>query len=256
MSDISVGSMVMEVDGEGLPVVMIHGLGGTSNSFQTLLSSLGDYKIYRPDLPGAGRSQFKPGHPGLEGLASAVYDILKVSGIKKAHFVGHSMGTLICQYLAAGSTEIVDGMTLFGPLLEPPVAARQALKERGQQARAGNMPAIADGISAGSVSKGKPVATAFVRESILRQNSRGYASHCEALSAAPPAEHSSIKVPTLLIAGETDPVAPVPMVRQLEKNISTAHLEIIPEVGHWMMMEAPGRSAELLRNHLDACRKK
>lgn len=256
MSDFSVGSMTMEVEGEGIPVVMIHGLGGTSNSFQTLMSSLDWYKIYRPDLPGAGRSQLKPGRQGLEGLASAVYDLLKASGIKKAHFVGHSMGTLICQYLAAGSTEIVDGMTLFGPLLEPPVAARQALKERGQQARAGNMAAIADSISTGSVSKGKPVASAFVRESILRQDPTGYASHCDALSAALQAEHASIKVPTLLIAGETDPVAPVSMARQLMKSISTAHLEIIPEVGHWMMVEAPGRSAKLLRNHLDACYKK
>ena len=255
MPDFSVGSMTMEVEGEGLPIVMIHGLGGTSNSFQTLIPSLNGYKIYRPDLPGAGRSQFKPGRPGLKGLASAVYDMLQASGVKKAHFVGHSMGTLICQYLAAGSTEIVEGMTLFGPLLEPPVAARQALKERGQQARAGHMAAIADSISTGSVSKGKAVASAFVRESILRQDPNGYANHCDALSTASAAEHSSIKVPTLLIAGETDPVAPVSMVRQLEKNISTAHLEIVPEVGHWMMVEAPDRSAELLRNHLAACYK-
>jgi 3-oxoadipate enol-lactonase len=255
MPDFSVGSMTMEVEGEGLPVVMIHGLGGTSNSFQTLMPALDEYKIFRPDLPGSGRSSVKPGRPGLAGLASAVYDMLQASGVKKAHFVGHSMGTLICQYLAAGSTEIVRGMTLFGPILEPPIAARQALKERGQQARAGHMAAIADSISTGSVSKGKAVASAFVRESILRQDPYGYANHCDALGAASAADHSSIAVPTLLIAGEKDPVAPVSMARQLEKILPTAQLEIIPEVGHWMMVEAPDRSAELLRNHLTACYK-
>lgn len=255
MPDFSFGSMMMEVEGEGLPIVMIHGLGGTSNSFQTLLTALDGYKTYRPDLPGAGRSGLRPGRPGLKGLASAVFDMLQASGVGKAHFVGHSMGTLICQYLAAGSTGIVNGMTLYGPLLEPPVAARQALKERGQQARSGHLAAIADSVSAGSVSVGKPVASAFVRESILRQNPNGYANHCDALSVALAADHASIKVPTLLIAGETDPVAPVSMVRQLEKNISTAHLEIVPEAGHWMMVEAPDRSTELLRNHLAACYK-
>ncbi len=251
MTDISVGSMVMEVEGEGLPVVMIHGLGGTSNSFQTLVSGLESYKICRPDLPGAGRSQLKPGRSGLEGLASAIRDMLRASGIQKAYFVGHSMGALICQYLAADSTGIVEGMTLFGPILEPPTAARQALKDRAHQAGTGNMAQIADGISTASVSQGKPVASAFVRESILRQDPNGYASHCEALSVASAADHAAINVPTLLIAGEKDPVAPVSMVQELEKNISTARMEIIPEIGHWMMVEAPDHSAELLRNHLD-----
>ncbi|MEH6525384.1 MAG: alpha/beta hydrolase [Sneathiella sp.] len=252
MPDFSFGSMIMEVEGEGLPVVMIHGLGGTSNSFQTLLPALDGYKTYRPDLPGAGRSGLRPGRADLKGLASAVFDMLQAAGVKKAHFVGHSMGTLICQYLAAGSTGIVDGMTLFGPLLEPPVAARQALKERGQQARTGQLAAIANSISAGSVSEGSPVASAFVRESILRQNPSGYANHCDALSVASAADHTSINVPTLLVAGDADPVAPVSMAQQLAKNLTTAHLEIIPEVGHWMMVEAPGRSTELLRNHLAA----
>ncbi|MCR9213695.1 MAG: alpha/beta hydrolase [Proteobacteria bacterium] len=256
MADVSVGSMVMEVEGEGLPVVMVHGLGGTSNSFQTLMPALENYNVCRPDLPGAGRSQLKPGRSGLDGLASAVLDMVKASGIQKAYFVGHSMGALICQYLAAGSTGVVEGMTLFGPILEPPIAARQALKDRAHQAGSGKMAQIADGISTASVSQGKPVAGAFVRESILRQDPNGYASHCEALSAASAADHAAINVPTLLIAGEKDPVAPVSMVQELEKYISTARMEIIPEVGHWMMVEAPDRSAELLRKHLDECYKK
>ncbi|MEH6548240.1 MAG: alpha/beta fold hydrolase, partial [Sneathiella sp.] len=95
MPDFSFGSMIMEVEGEGLPIVMIHGLGGTSNSFQTLLPALNGYKTYRPDLPGAGRSGLRSGRPDLKDLASAVYDMLQAAGVKKAHFVGHSMGTLI-----------------------------------------------------------------------------------------------------------------------------------------------------------------
>jgi pimeloyl-ACP methyl ester carboxylesterase len=146
-------------------------------------------------------------------------------------------------------------MILFGPILEPPVAARRALKERAEAARKNGMAGIADAISTASVSEASrqanPVTAAFVRESVTRQDPNGYAAHCDALSEAPAADHGKISCPTLLVAGENDPVAPVDMVRRLHEQIDGARLEIIPAVGHWMMVEAPARSAELLRAHLD-----
>jgi Predicted hydrolases or acyltransferases (alpha/beta hydrolase superfamily) len=56
MNDKQIGSLIMEDTGKGEIVVMIHGLGGTSNSFQTLMKSLSGIRVIRPDLPGAGRS--------------------------------------------------------------------------------------------------------------------------------------------------------------------------------------------------------
>jgi len=56
----------------------------------------------------------------------------------------------------------------------------------------------------------------------------------------------------LLGAGEADPVAPVEMARRVNQAIAGSRLEIVPQVAHWMMMEAPQRSADLLRAQLDA----
>ncbi len=255
MTDIRLGSLVMEDDGKGPPLVMVHGLGGSSNSFQTLMAALDGYRILRPDLPGAGRSAQRPGLPGLEGLASALRDALRGAGVARAHCAGHSMGSLICQYLAAETPDLVASLTLFGPILEPPQAARQGLKERAEAARSQGMAGIADAVSNGSVAaasrEANPVAAAFVRESLMRQDPAGYASHCEALSVAEAAQHSAIHCPTLLVAGEADPVAPVAMAQALQAAIADATLEVIPGIAHWMMVEAPQRSAELLRGHLD-----
>ncbi len=256
MTDLRLGSMVMEDAGTGPPVVMVHGLGGSSNSFQTLMAALEGYRVLRPDLPGAGRSAPRPGRPGLDGLVGSLRDCLRAAGVERAHFVGHSMGTLICQHLAADAPALVGSLTLFGAILEPPAAARQVLKERAAAARAEGMAGIAEAVSSGSVSAesraANPVTAAFVRESLLQQDPTGYAAHCEALSAAAAANHSAIRCPTLLIAGEADPVAPVEMARQLKGRIADSDLEILPGVGHWMMVEAPKRSAELLRTRLDA----
>jgi pimeloyl-ACP methyl ester carboxylesterase len=255
VTDIHVGSLVAEDAGTGPPVIMIHGLGGSSNSFQTLMPAMEGYRVLRPDLPGAGRSRLRPGLPGLEGLASAVRDLLSAAGIREAHLVGHSMGTLVCQYLAAKTPKLALSLTLYGPILEPSPAARVALRERATEAQEEGMTEIADAVAQGSVSAAtrdsNPIAAAFVRESLMRQDPGGYAQHCEALSSAGAADHAAIRCPVLLIAGAEDSVAPLKMVRQLVARLPGGKLEVIPDVAHWMMIEAPHRCAELLRAHLD-----
>ena len=255
MVDRNFGSMVFEDQGRGPAVVMVHGLGGTSNSFQSLMPSLSDYRVLRLDLPGAGRSAYRPGIPGMTGLVGAVKNAMQVADIENAHLVGHSMGTLICQYLAVQSPRLVASLTLFGAILEPPSTARDMFRERATVAREQGMTSIAETISTNSVGKTSQhrnrVIQAFVRESLMRQDPMGYAAHCEALSEATAASHEKIDCSTRLIAGEYDTVTPVAMSRTLATKIQDAQVEVIEDIGHWIMVEAPDRSAECLRNHLD-----
>ena len=60
MTSIRLGGMTVDSEGEGPPIVMLHGLGGTSNSFQAMVPPLAGFRIVRPDLPGAGRSPPPP----------------------------------------------------------------------------------------------------------------------------------------------------------------------------------------------------
>ena len=244
--------MVAERHGAGPAVVLVHGLGGSSGSFELLMPALDGFCALRPDLPGAGRSALRPGRPGIAGLARAVGECMRAADVPRAHLVGHSMGALICQHIAAQTPEAVASLTLFGALLEPAPAARAALAERAREARNAGMAGIAQAVSGGSLGPDAAggVACAFVRESVLRQPPAGYAAHCEALAAARAAPHAAIRCPTLLVHGADDPVAPLAMARSLRDRIDGACLEILPGVGHWPMLEAPARAAELLREHL------
>lgn len=256
MADFRLGSMIAERSGDGPTVVMIHGLGGTSNTFQPQMAALDGFDVLRPDLPGAGRSALRPGKPSLKAMAQDMKDLMRAAGISRAHLVGHSMGTLICQYLAADTDFQALSLTLYGAILEPPEAARAGLKDRARTAREHGMTGIADAVSQASVSatsrKENPVVPAFVRESLIHQDSAGYAAHCEALSTAQAANHAAIACPTLMIAGSDDPVAPVAMAQELGRRIAGAKVETLTGVGHWMTMEHPQRSADLLRQQLDA----
>src|SRR5437870_3996588 len=49
--------MAVELDGQGTPVILVHGLGGTSNFYTPQAAALAErYWTIRPDLPGSGRS--------------------------------------------------------------------------------------------------------------------------------------------------------------------------------------------------------
>ncbi len=255
MVDINLGSMVSEVTGEGPVVVLIHGLGGSSNSFHCVMPALQGFRAIRPDLPGAGRSAIRPGLAGIKGLSAAVSEMLRAQAITTAHFVGHSMGTIICQELAASQPELVKSMTLFGPILEPPPAAREALLARAEEARKNGMSGIADAVSNASLSaKTKEMNSAivaFVRESLMRQDPAGYARHCEALADVRPPDHSTISCPTKLVTGAEDVVAPPKMGEALVARIAGAELHVLPACGHWTMMEMPDEASEHLRLQLN-----
>ncbi len=247
MNDVRVGSSVIEVSsGKGPDVLMFHGLGGTSNAFQTLTDSLGAYRVVRPDLPGAGRSTYRPGLPGFAGLLSPARDCLR--GKSGVHLVGHSMGALICQHLAAEYPDLIASLSLFGPVDDLSPDVRSMFRQRAATVRREGMSGVAESVS--QTGTRDVVARAYVRESLMRQDPRGYAAHCEALASSVPADHARIQCPTLLITGTEDMVAPPTLVRSLAAKIAGAQLEIIADVGHWPMIEAPEDSTRLLLTHL------
>jgi 3-oxoadipate enol-lactonase len=235
-----------ETEGEGDDVVMIHGLGGSSNTWSALLGSFSRNRVTRIDLPGSARSDRVEGELTCQRFVDAVIDVMNAAKIERAHIVAHSMGTIIAAHLAAQQPQQVKSLALFGPLLAPPDPARAALRSRAQKARtegSAGMQAIADALVQASTSseskRTRLSAVAFVRESLMRQCSSGYARSCEALADMQPANTDLIKCPTLLLTGEDDVVAPPQSVRAMAAKISGARVEVLKGCGHWTPIEMP-----------------
>jgi pimeloyl-ACP methyl ester carboxylesterase len=245
--------MAVEVDGEGPPVIALHGLGGTSNTFAPQLGVLRRHRVIRPDLPGSGRSRGGQ-QVSVQGFVDAVIRMARVLGVESALFLGHSLGTIVCQHLAVQAPRLVRAMALFGALPAPPDAGRDGLRARAARARSDGMSGIAAEIAAGSVARAtqeeNPAAFAFVRESLMRQDPEGYAQTCEALAAAVPAEAGRIICPTLLVNGEDDAVAPPSVARSLAERLSGARVVILNRCGHWPTIERPREANEALRAFL------
>ena len=251
--------LAIEVDGDGEPVVMIHGLGGTTNTFTPLLPAFARHKRVRFDLPGSGRSSRVEGPLSLATFIQSVLKVMAATKVEKAHVVGHSMGTIVAQHLAAAEPAIVKSLALFGPLLAPPDQARANIRGRAQKVRAEGMQQVADALlqsSTSSETKAKRhSAVAFVRESLMGQSPDGYARSCEALAEMQAADTSRITCPTLLVTGDEDVVSPPQSVRMMGQKIAGSRVEVLRGCGHWTPVEKPDECIELLnRFYRDANR--
>jgi 3-oxoadipate enol-lactonase len=250
VSRIATTRLVADVAGDGPPVIFVHGLGGTSNSFEALLPALRGFRTIRPDLPGSGRSRLPHEPLSIALMTDAVVDMAKSLGAFPAHLVGHSMGTIVCQQIAAAMPEAVLSLTLFGPILEPGEAARQRIRERAGTARQQGMDVVADAVCAAGLSSSSkasnPLTTAFVRESHMRQDSEGFAATCEALASATAADLRLIRCPVLLVTGDEDQVAPPTAAQAMADRIRNARLKVLDRCGHWTPIEKPAECAGLL----------
>jgi pimeloyl-ACP methyl ester carboxylesterase len=184
-----------------------------------------------------------------------VIGIVRHHGINEAQLVGHTLGTMVCQAIAAEMPSMVRSLVLFGALAEPGDATRTALHGRAGLARREGMAPIADQIVTHALSAStraeSPAAVAFVRESLMRQDPEGYARTCEALAGTEAVDPRRIEAPALLLTGEDDAVNPPSVARALADRIRGARLATVDRGGHWLTVERPAdcnrRIAEFLK---------
>ena len=229
--------------GTGEPLLLVHGLGGTANSWAPVMEAFRhSHRVIALDLPGAGRSAHDPAAT-LTSMAADVLAVLDALGLESTHLVGHSMGTVTCQHVAATAPQRVRDLVLLGPLAEPPEAARPALAARGQTALAEGMDGIAEllcerGLAPATRAR-NPVITGFVRELLQRQAPAAYARHCQALSEAVKADPTRVQSRTLLVSGTEDTTSPPASVAALAASLPNATRIELPDCGHWTMLEQP-----------------
>lgn len=249
-----IAGMAVEDEGGGEPVLLIHGLGATSNSWQPVMGALSGMRVIRPDLPGAGRSPVPKGPIDIALIVSSLGLLADQLGLASAHVIGHSFGTLVAQHLAAARPELVRSLLLFGPIIEPAEAGRERLRARAALARSKGMVAVANQVTPAGLAAGAadtaPAAFAFVRESHMRQDSDGFAKSCEALAGAARADAAAIACPTMVVTGDEDAIGPPGVAYQLGEELRGAQVRILAGCGHWTPLEKPAECRDVIRAFL------
>jgi 3-oxoadipate enol-lactonase len=238
-------SIFYETAGEGLPLVFVHGLGGTSNVWHAQRVALSRYfRVVTLDLPGSGRSDKTQRQFSMERWVEQLAGLADAIRLDKFVLIGHSMSTVLAQKFAGKYGARLAALVLCGPMTELSPAGREAFVKRAETVLKEGMLPVADMVLTGALTpatrEGNAGLAGLVREMLLGNDPACYAAQCHALiNGSAKADQAHIKCPTLILDGDQDSVTPLANARAIAAAIPGARIRIIPATAHLTMLERP-----------------
>lgn len=229
--------------GSGTPLVLVHGYLGGSAQWQNQIAALAaTHDVIAPDLPGFGRATDLPGPTRIADFAAAIMDCLDALDIGTFALLGHSMGGMIVQEIAARHPDRIEALLLYGtgPLglmpdrFEPIETSMARLATDGVGATADRISAtwFRDGTAApGYIPTrdiARPVHPDAARNALVAM--RDWDGR-DALA--------KMKMPCRIVWGDQDRSYRWPQVNALWTGIAGAELAVIPGASHAAHMEKP-----------------
>ncbi|MCF3962459.1 alpha/beta fold hydrolase [Streptomyces fuscigenes] len=232
--------------GSGPTLVFLHYWGGSARTWEPVVERLAGRDTLTLDFRGWGRSRSLPGPYGLERLAEDTLAVLADAGRTDYVLVGHSMGGKVAQLVAAARPAGLRGVVLVGSgPARPPAHVTPAYREALSHAYDSD-DSVAEARDHVLTAAGLPGPLA---SQVVADSRSGAAAartewplHGIAEDITGPARR--IEVPVLVVAGETDRVEPVDVLRDhLMPYLAHARLVVVPHTGHLIPLEAPAELA-------------
>ena len=249
-------------------VVMVHGFRGTHHGLQDIVDNLPDMHVIVPDLPGFDASKpMTARQHDIDGYRDFVIGFIHELSLKQPVLLGHSFGSIVAAAAVAEDPTIAKKLILVNTIAEPlrdaPLAwavnlfywLGRRLPERASRLLMGN-PLVVRMMSellAKTPNKDlrRDIHRRHLKHFSTYHSSRTlYEAYVSSItrSVLQMAEH--IHLPTLLIAGELDTIAPLRGQQRLDKTIPNAELVMLPGVGHLVHYEKPAEVAKAIRHFL------
>lgn len=241
--------------GEGRPLVLVHGYLGGSRQWRDQLAALASHHhVIALDLPGFGAAAALPGPDTIAGFAAAVTGFVDRLGIGRFSLLGHSMGGMIAQEIAARQGDRLERLILYGtgPLgrmpdrFEPLEVSMHRLAADGVQATADRI--CATWFRDGERAIGYPL-TREIGRMASAQAARGALAAMQGWDGR--AALAGFRMPCRIIWGDQDRSYRWPQVDALWQGIEGAELGVVPGASHAAHMENPTLFNAMLRDFLE-----
>jgi pimeloyl-ACP methyl ester carboxylesterase len=216
-------------------IVFIHGLGENLESWRQQINYFSkNFKTVAVDLRGHGKSGMQKKKPLISDFAGDVLGLLDYLTTKRAHFCGLSLGGLVVFESYKIRPEFFASMILVGTRPQYPPAQTGALE-------AMSMEIIGEEVATFALAANVPESLRKeVAKMVAATRKDAYIQAAEASSMLNYTDLlPKIEVPTLIIVGDKDIVAPVDSAEQIRQNVKGSVLKTMQGVGHLPNRERP-----------------
>ena len=246
--------------GEGDPVLLLHGLGGTKITWLPLLGPLSErHRLIVPDLPGHGASDKPRAEYSPRFYARALRRLLQEFGVERAVVIGNSLGGRIALELALRSPDQVAALAVLGPSV-PGFRWRYlmgftrvvptdlgAIRKRWMESMIRRLFAEPDRLPSAAYSAAAGEFIRIYRDPRARMALLSSLRHI--VTERPEPFYGSlrrIKQPTLVLFGELDRLVSPRLGVRLAQNIPNSRFVVLPDIGHVPQFEATAQTVEAL----------
>ncbi|MEM0135265.1 MAG: alpha/beta hydrolase [Thermoplasmatales archaeon] len=212
-----------------IPVIFLHGLGGTGNSWMKLTQYMDEsFGLYFIDLLGHGKSE----KPAIEYTIPVQEDVIdefvSYKDLKNFSLVGNSYGGWVSMRYS------IDRKRPSHMILEDSAGVNKTVGEMAEERKKSFVEMVV---------KGNSLNSKEVIESIVRNNA-------DPIWKIKESELKELGGKTLIIWGREDTIIPIENGRRLKELIPGSMLEEVPNAGHVPHVQFPGLVGNLLNTFL------
>jgi pimeloyl-ACP methyl ester carboxylesterase len=249
----------VDVQGDGPPILFIHGFPLDRTMWRRLMSSMTGWKRIAPDLRGFGMNEAPPDPPTIAAYVDDLVDLLNQMGHERAVICGLSMGGYIAFDLVRRFPGRVRALVLANTrAASDDDAARQGRNAMARLVENDGLEALAGVLLpkmlAPDLQSTQPQVVDLVRKMINSASIPGVVAALVAMRDRPDSAAllSDIQVPTLVVSGREDAIIPASESKHMAEAIPGAHYTVIPDAGHLTPVEQPIATGRVVGEFLEA----
>jgi pimeloyl-ACP methyl ester carboxylesterase len=247
---------VRNPDAGGVPLVFIHGVGDSIDSWNNVIALLPqDRPFVTYDLRGHGQSERVQPPYSIDDFVQDFVELIQRLGYGQVDVAGYSLGGLIAQGLAIYKPERIRRLIAVGSVADRTAEERARVLSRLAEVETAGPLAVAiqsvDRWYTPQYLAANPAARQQTIDKMAALDPACYAAAYRVLATTDFAKQlSQVSAPTLAIAGEGDVGSPPHMSEYIANAVENGRCVVIPGVKHNILQETAVLTAKEIINHV------